>query len=345
MLGGMGTERTPVFSQRFEVEDGWEFVGSGEPGYGLADAKIAGREGVRISTGAHGHNISGPRTNPREGQKVRPEAFRVRIVEVKFSIGHRLSDRSNGGDPAARHRRLTVITKTDQGQRIRELMREAQRRGGEPYPVAFGEASGDSRGASNAHLLADNYPNNGLESIPATDNSKTWARCHERAKQPITSKVFVGRLYVVIEPEEATHPRYLIDDRLIRRKMRREPEVVGLTIIGGREVKLDHPRVATDRHSPTIGRGAVVISDKRLHSRRYPWTEVRSDHSEVERSDERQAEMEPTIGREAITAASLGPKVPRREAEDLLHDSVHLSNAAEPAGAGDDIHREIRLVE
>lgn len=258
----MGTERTPVFSQRFEVEDGWEFVGSGEPGYGLADAKIAGREGVRVSTGAHGHNISGPRTNPREGQKVRPEAFRVRIVEVKFSNGHRLRDRSNSGGPAARHPRLTVITKTDQGQRIRELMREAQRRGGEPHPVALGEASGDGRGASNAHLLADNYPNNGLESIPATDNSKPWARCHERAKQRITSKMFVSRLHVVIEPEEATHPGYLIDDRLIRRKMRREPQVVGLTIIGGREIELDHPRVATDRHSPTIGRGAVVISDK-----------------------------------------------------------------------------------
>ena len=345
MLGGMGTKRTPVFSPRCEVGDGWEFVGSGEPGDGLADTEIASREGVRVSTGAHGHDIGRPRANPREGQKVRPEAFRVRIVEVKFSIGYRLSDRSNSASAAARHCRLTVIAETDQGQRIRELMRKAQRRGDEPHPVALGEASGDGRGPSNTHLLADNYPNNGLESIPATDNSKTWARGHERAKQRITSKMFVSRLHVVIEPEEATHPGYLIDDRLIRRKMRREPQVVGLTIIGGREIELDHPRVATDRHSPTIGRVAVVISDKRLHSRGYPWTEVRSDHSEIKRSDERQTQTESTIGRKTITAATLGPKVARREAEDLLHDSVHLSNTAEPASAGDDIHREIRLIE
>ena len=72
---------------------------------------------------------------------------------------------------------------------------------------------------------------------------------------------------------------------------------------------------------------------------------MRSDHSEIKGPDERQTEMESTIGREAITAAPLGPKVARREAEDLLHDSVHLSNTAEPAGAGDDIHREIRLIE
>jgi hypothetical protein len=345
MLGGMGTKRTPVFSPRCEVGDGWEFVGSGEPGDGLADTEIASREGVRVSTSAHGHDIGRPRANPRQGQKVRPESFRVRIMEVKFSIGHCLSDRRNGGGSATRHRRLTVVTKPDQGQRIRKQVREAQRRGDEPCAVALGEVSSDSRGPSNAHLLADNYPNNRLESIPATDNSKTGARGHERAKQSITGKVFVSLRHVVIEPEEATHPGHLIDDRLIRRQMSGKQKMFGLTVIGGREIKFDHTRMATDRHRPTVGRGAVFISDKRLHSRRCPWTEVRSDHGEVKGSDERQTELEPSIGGEAIAAASLGPKVARGEAEDLLHDSVHLSNTAEAAGAGNDIYREIRLIE
>ena len=262
MLGGMGTKRTPVFSPRCEVGDGWEFVGSGEPGYGLADAKIAGREGVRISTGAHGHDIGRPRANPREGQKVRPESFRVGVVEVKLPINHGLSDRRNGGSSAARHCRLMVITKTDQCQRIRKQVREAQRRGDEPHPVALGEASGDGRGASNAHLLTNNHPNNRLESIPATDNTKTGARSHERAKKPVIGKVAVGRRHIVIEPEEAPHPGHLINDGLIRRQMSGEQKMVGLTVIGGREIKFDHTRMATDRHRPTIGRGAVVISDK-----------------------------------------------------------------------------------
>ena len=72
---------------------------------------------------------------------------------------------------------------------------------------------------------------------------------------------------------------------------------------------------------------------------------MRPDRSQIEGFDERQTETESAIGGEAIAAAPLGPKVARREAEDLFHDPVHLPNAAEPTGVGDDIHAEIRLVE
>ena len=262
MLGGMGPKRTPVFSPRFEIRDGWEFGGSGEVGDGLADPEIPGREGVRISTSPHRHDIGGPRANPWEGKKVRPKSFRVRIVEVEFPVNHSLSDRSNGGGPAARHSGLMVITKTDQGQRIRKQVSEAQPRSGDPCAVALGEASGNGRGAGNADLLANDHPNNGLKSIPATDNTKTRARGHERAQQPITSKVSVGRLHVVIKPKKAAHPGHLIDDRLIRRQMSGEEKLVGLMVVGGGEIKLNNTRMATDRHGSTVGRDAVIIRDK-----------------------------------------------------------------------------------
>lgn len=53
-----------------------------------------------------------------------------------------------------------------------------------------------------------------------------------------------------------------------------EQEMVGLTVIGGREIKLDHTRMATDRHRPTVGRGAVGRGHKQLHARGDPRSQM-----------------------------------------------------------------------
>lgn len=254
----MGTKRAPVFGARFKVGDGGKLVGSGEVGNRLSDAEIAPRERIGITSSPHGDNISSPRTDARKGQEVGPEPDGIRVVKIEVAIDHGLCNGRDGGRPPPRHSGFGVIAEADKGEWIRELMRKAERRRRERDAVPFCESRRHSRSAGNADLLADDHPHHRLESIPTSDNAETGTGGHKGSEKRIIRQMPVRRLHIVIEAKESTHPSNLVDDRFKSRQMCGETEVIGLTVVGGGEIKLDHAGVAANGHGPAIGRAGVV---------------------------------------------------------------------------------------
>jgi hypothetical protein len=341
----MGTERTPVFGTRFEIGDGRELAGSGEVGDSLTDAEIPGGESVDIAPGSHGDNIGGPGADAGEGNEVGPETGRVRVVQIEITVDNGLGDRRDRGRSPARHSGLWVIAEAHEGERIRELVGEPERWSREGDSMTFGQASRHRGGAGDTDLLADDHSHHRLEPVPATDHTKTGTIDDKGAEQRILGEVRVGRFHVVIETKEAAHSGDLIDDRLEGRQMSGKAQMVGLAIIGSGEIKLDHTRVATDGHGPTVGRGALIIHHERFDTSSDPRSQVRPNRGQIQRLHEGQPQLESAVGWEAVAAAALGPELARRESEDLLNDSVHLAHTAEATRTGDDSHRKIRLIE
>ena len=266
MLGSMGSERAPALGLSLEVGDRGEFVGAGQVGDRMTDTQVAGGERIRVTAGSHGDHVGGPRANARERQEVGAESFRVRIVKIEVTIDHGLR---HGGDrrrSSARHPGLGIVAEANERERVGELMRESERRGGERNAVALRQPGGDGGRTHDADLLSHDHPNDRLESIPSTNHPKTRPGGNQRRQQWIGGQVCVGGFDVIVETKEAPHPSHLIHDGLEGREMGGEAKMIALAVVGGSEIKLDNPGVTTDRHGSAIGRGAIVVEVEELHT-------------------------------------------------------------------------------
>lgn len=337
VLGSEGTVRAPALGPGPALVFGRELGRCVEGGNGLADTEIAGREDIGIASCSHRYDFGGPRANTGERNKLLAELRWTGGEQVDAAVEHRSGEFTDGLRSSTRHPFVSVAGR--KGPELlgrREEVRQAKRRRRQWGAVTLNEPGGDGGGTANAHLLADDYPHGRLEPVPTADDPEIRAAPNKTTQTRIGRQLARRSGPIIVKAEHMPDPGDLVDDRLEGREV--SDQFHGIR--SGRQINLDHPRVAA-----RIDRTSVHRPVERLDPRGEPRLKVAGNLIDVKERASGDSEAKTAVGREHIARSTLRPQLVRRKPEDLLDHAVHLADRPKPRSRRNHSHRQVRFVE
>ena len=207
----------------------------------LEHPEVGGGERVGVAE-AKREVLRGPRADAREGAELLRQALEGRRpVERDLVLGNGGRERPNRGRSPAGHGEVGV----GEGRRVGEPRAEPERL--EPRcrrAVGVHDLAHRRRRAADAHLLADDRSHAGLERVPRARHAQP---VRPRRERRVSCQRVRDLLGLMVEIEQPSHPRHVVDEPVPGRKVEPGDELVTVAPhLEGAGVPVDVDRAAVD---------------------------------------------------------------------------------------------------